>query len=100
MFDLERESLIEPTSTYVVYSDDGGNWRVQAVPVSEDSFESRKPLPEVWRGVRDDALSKISGVEGCVFVHASGFIGGRLHYSLQKRPSSLIGQEQKQRREL
>ncbi|KAF8922521.1 metal-dependent protein hydrolase [Mucidula mucida] len=76
LFDLERESLIEPTSTYVVYSDDGGNWRVQAVPVSEDSFESRKPLPEAWRGVRDDALSKISGVEGCVFVHASGFIGG------------------------
>ncbi|KAF9044723.1 metal-dependent protein hydrolase [Hymenopellis radicata] len=76
LFDLERESLVEPTSTYVVYSDDGGNWRVQAVPVSEDSFESRKPLPEAWRGVRDDALSKISGVEGCVFVHASGFIGG------------------------
>ena len=40
------------------------------------SFESRKPLPEAWRGVRDDELSKLSGIDGCVFVHASGFIGG------------------------
>ncbi|KAJ7615280.1 metal-dependent protein hydrolase [Mycena polygramma] len=61
---------------YVVYPDDGGSWRVQAVPVSSESFESRKALPEAWRGLRDDTLSAASGIEGCVFVHASGFIGG------------------------
>jgi uncharacterized UPF0160 family protein len=62
---------------YVVYPDEtGGNWRVQAVPVSPESFESRKALPEPWRGVRDENLSRISGIEGCIFVHASGFIGG------------------------
>ena len=49
---------------------------MQAVPVSPESFASRKALPEVWRGLRDDVLSKASGVDGCVFVHASGFIGG------------------------
>ena len=49
---------------------------MQAVPVSPESFASRKALPEVWRGLRDDELSKTSGVDGCVFVHASGFIGG------------------------
>lgn len=49
---------------------------LQAVSVSPVSFESRKPLPEAWRGVRDDELSKLSGIEGCVFVHAAGFIGG------------------------
>jgi urease accessory protein len=37
---------------------------------------SRKALPEPWRGVRDQALSDLTGVEGCIFVHASGFIGG------------------------
>lgn len=54
----------------------GAKWRIQAVPVSKDSFESRKPLPEAWRGLRDEELSAKSGVDGCVFVHASGFIGG------------------------
>jgi uncharacterized UPF0160 family protein len=62
---------------YIIYPDEtGGNWRVQAVPVSPESFESRKALPEPWRGVRDEDLSHVSGIEGCIFVHASGFIGG------------------------
>ncbi|KAL8778116.1 MAG: hypothetical protein Q9213_007559 [Squamulea squamosa] len=64
---------------YVLYpesSTPGAKWRIQAVPVSKDSFESRKPLPEAWRGLRGEELSEKSGVEGCVFVHASGFIGG------------------------
>lgn len=33
-------------------------------------------MPEQWRGVRDAELSQVSGVEGGVFVHAAGFIGG------------------------
>ena len=36
----------------------------------------RLPLPEPWRGLRDDELSKKCEVENCVFVHVSGFIGG------------------------
>ena len=79
MFELERElsvpAPIQPL--YVVYPDEtGGNWRVQAIPVSPESFESRKALPEPWRGIRDEELSRLSGIEGCIFVHASGFIGG------------------------
>lgn len=31
---------------YVVYPDEAGKWRMQAVPSSPDSFESRKALPE------------------------------------------------------
>ena len=49
---------------------------MQAVAKSPDSFESRKPLPAQWRGLRDDDLSRESGIPGCVFVHMSGFIGG------------------------
>lgn len=55
------------------------------------SSYSRKPLPEAWRvrsrphscnnltdsqGIRDDQLSELTGIPDCVFVHASGFIGG------------------------
>jgi len=77
--DLEEELAIpaESLAIYVLYPDETAhNWRVQAVPLAPDSFDSRKALPEAWRGVRDDELSKKSGIDGCIFVHASGFIGG------------------------
>jgi uncharacterized UPF0160 family protein len=56
------------------------SWRVQAVSVAPDRFESRKALPEKWRGMRDDELSKETGIPGCVFIHMSGFIGGNKTY--------------------
>ncbi|KAF7791839.1 hypothetical protein EIP86_002863 [Pleurotus ostreatoroseus] len=79
LFELEADLAIPEAQqpVYVLYPDEtGGQWRVQAVPVSPESFASRKALPEVWRGLRDEALSDASGVPQCVFVHASGFIGG------------------------
>ncbi|KAI9827024.1 MAG: hypothetical protein M1826_006503 [Phylliscum demangeonii] len=51
-------------------------WRIQAVPISKDSFESRKGLPASWRALRDEKLDAATGVPGGVFVHASGFTGG------------------------
>ncbi|KAJ7786345.1 metal-dependent protein hydrolase [Mycena metata] len=67
LFDFEAESATaeEDKAIYVV-----------PFPCPSDSFDSRKALPEAWRGLRDDTLSAASGIEGCVFVHASGFIGG------------------------
>ncbi|KAK7208570.1 metal-dependent protein hydrolase [Myxozyma melibiosi] len=75
LFTIEKELGISGQTYYVLYSD-GKGWRIQAVPVSPDSFASRKALPEAWRGVRDQALSDLTGIDGGVFVHASGFIGG------------------------
>jgi len=79
LYNLEEEQGIVGEVLYVLYSD-GKGWRIQAVPESTDSFASRKALPEAWRGVRDDALSQLSGIDGCIFVHASGFIGGNKSY--------------------
>ncbi|PWN48296.1 metal-dependent protein hydrolase [Violaceomyces palustris] len=78
LFTLEKTIPIpeEEKPIYVVYPDESGKWRVQAVPESPESFVSRKALPEKWRGIRDDQLSELSGIEGCIFVHQSGFIGG------------------------
>lgn len=39
----------------------------------------RLGLLEEWRGIRDEELSKLSGIPGCIFVHASGFIGGNIN---------------------
>ena len=79
LYTIEAEKPDEEKVLYVLYPEsehEGAKWRVQAVSVSKDSFESRKPLPNNWRGMRDDQLSEVSGIEGCIFAHASGFIGG------------------------
>lgn len=44
--------------------------------IAPDRFESRKALPAQWRGLRDEELSRESGIPGGVFIHMSGFIGG------------------------
>ncbi|KAI7735862.1 hypothetical protein M8C21_000235 [Ambrosia artemisiifolia] len=81
IFDLEVEMKIDPALKYVIYQDDRNNrWRVQAVAVSPDKFESRKPLPSQWRGLTDDHLSDVAGISGCIFVHTSGFIGANKTY--------------------
>lgn len=76
LHELEREQKSEKLVLYVIYQDTSGQFRVQAVAEKEGSFVSRKALPEPWRGVRDEALSELSGIPDCVFVHAAGFIGG------------------------
>jgi uncharacterized UPF0160 family protein len=76
LFQVEEAQGIAGETLYVLYQDSRGGWRVQCVPPSLGSFACRKALPEPWRGVRDDALSEATGIEGCIFVHASGFIGG------------------------
>lgn len=85
LFTLEAEQAAAASSKgqtpaerilYVVYPDEAGKWRIQAVPETADSFVSRKALPEAWRGVRDAQLDEVTGIPGGIFVHASGFIGG------------------------
>jgi len=46
------------------------------VPPTEGSFLQRISLKKEWRGLRDDELSKIIGIDDAIFVHMSGFIGG------------------------
>lgn len=79
LYSLEEQNGDESRVLYVLYPEKPtpeSKWRIQAVPVTKDSFESRKPLPETWRGIRDEKLDEISGIKGGVFVHAAGFIGG------------------------
>lgn len=79
LYALEEENAEVGKVLYVLYPEKptpDAKWRVQAVSLNKESFESRKALPLEWRGVRDEELDKVSGVPGCVFVHAAGFIGG------------------------
>ncbi|WJX34298.1 hypothetical protein P8452_22424 [Trifolium repens] len=79
--ELEDEMKINPSIKYVLYQDDRSeNWRLQAVAISPARFESRKPLPNLWRGLENDRLSEVAGIPDCTFVHMSGFIGGNRSY--------------------
>ena len=80
---LEVEAGTDPSNhtLYVVYPEDDRDvaktrWRVQAVNIGPGSFKCRLPFPEAWRGLSGEALSLVTGIPGCVFTHADGFIAG------------------------
>lgn len=88
LYNLEEQEGGITKVLYVLYPEKPtpeSKWRVQAVPVSKDSFQSRKPLPEAWRGIRDEKLDELTGISGCVFVHAAGFIGGNKTFEGAKK---------------
>jgi len=76
LYDIENELAMEGLIKFCIFQDQSKSWRVQCVSVTENSFQNRISLPEPWRGKRDNDLSEISGIPGCIFVHATGFIGG------------------------
>lgn len=78
-FELAKELQIDVSNIYfVVFLGSEGKWRVQGVPEAATSFVGKVFLHPDWRGLRDDELSQVSGIEGCIFAHATGFIGGNL----------------------
>eukprot|EP00591_Stephanopyxis_turris_P000988 CAMPEP_0195521390 /NCGR_PEP_ID=MMETSP0794_2-20130614/18584_1 /TAXON_ID=515487 /ORGANISM="Stephanopyxis turris, Strain CCMP 815" /LENGTH=346 /DNA_ID=CAMNT_0040650931 /DNA_START=86 /DNA_END=1126 /DNA_ORIENTATION=+ len=80
LYDMERKHKVDPLIKFVLYTDQGGMWRIQAVSVEGQGFTNRVSLPAEWRGVRDADLSSIAGIPGCTFCHNSGFIGGNESY--------------------
>lgn len=76
LYELEREKNIEKQIEFVLFTDSSSAWRVSTVPINSTSFQFRRGLPEPLRGLRDEELSTKSGVPGCIFIHAAGFIGG------------------------
>ncbi len=82
LYNFEKETTIPegvaPQVLYVLFPEDQpeGKWRIRAVSKENGGFENRKDLPNAWKGLRDEQLDQVSGIPGCVFVHAAGFIGG------------------------
>lgn len=63
-----------PEPIYFVYPKSSGEaWKTEAVRVSLEGFESRKPFPEAWRGLRDQDFQKASGVTDAIFAHDGRF---------------------------
>lgn len=62
-----------PEPIYVVHPQDD-TWRLYCVRTDPHLFVNRKDLPESWAGLRDEALAKVTGVPGAVFVHRNRFM--------------------------
>lgn len=58
-----------------VLNESGSSVGILAVPRKRKHFESKVPLKKEWRGLAGSRLEAVSGIEGCNFVHASGFAG-------------------------
>lgn len=52
----------------------GGDWTLNGIKLSNDTFEQRADLPAAWAGLTDKALEEASGVKGAKFCHNARFI--------------------------
>lgn len=51
-------------------------YKVQVVPLNENTFDSYVLFPESWRGLKGEELDRTAGIDGCIFCHHAGFIAG------------------------
>ena len=73
-FLLDSEKKKKKNILFVVFPSNRGGYNVYAVPKENGSFESRKLFPAKWAGLKDEELSKISGVATATFCHTGRFI--------------------------
>ena len=59
---------------YAVFPSKRGGYNVVAIPVSNGSFDVKKPFPLKWAGLENEELQKISGVKTITFCHKNLFI--------------------------
>ena len=59
---------------YAVFPSKRGGYNVVATPVSNGSFDVKKPFPLKWAGKENEELQKISGVKTITFCHKNLFI--------------------------
>ena len=51
-----------------------GDWTLNGIKLSNDTFEQRADLPAAWAGLADSALEEASGIKGAKFCHNARFI--------------------------
>ena len=61
-------------ATFVIMPVTGG-WKLRGIPpTNDDRMRVRIPLPALWAGLMDEALTKVSGIPGAIFCHKGRFI--------------------------
>ncbi|MBR9701339.1 MYG1 family protein [Candidatus Pacearchaeota archaeon] len=73
-----KKTVIEKSDLKFVISENESNnqWHLHAVPMKENSFDSRKNFPKKWAGLRGEELIKVTGVKDAIFCHKNLFAAG------------------------
>ncbi len=69
-----KQALSDSDALFVVYPSQRGGFNAQAVPSNEPPYALKCPFPTEWRGLRDDEVGEVSGIESLRFCHNSGFL--------------------------
>ncbi|MFT4870037.1 MAG: uncharacterized UPF0160 family protein [Colwellia sp.] len=80
---------LSEVALYMVYPSNSGQWRIQTVPVELGSFEDRKPLPNAWAGLSDQALKDATGIDDAMFCHNGLFIAGAESFESTMKMASM-----------
>lgn len=71
-----RSVLVKAEADHILFvvNPRGGDWTLNGIKLSNDTFEQRADLPASWAGLSDAALEEACGVEGAKFCHNARFI--------------------------
>lgn len=58
-----------PELLYYVFLAPNKTWNVKALAKEKGSYESKRPFPEGWAGLRDKELATLTGVDDAAFCH-------------------------------
>lgn len=65
----------EVHSAEFVVMPSGTHWKLRGIPPSmAERMQVRRPLPEHWAGLHEEALKQASGIEGAIFCHKGRFL--------------------------
>ena len=73
-YPFEEALAKKPETLFVVRPRPNGSWGVNAVPNGDNYYTQRKLLPELWAGLRDADLARVTGVSDAVFCHNARFL--------------------------
>jgi len=71
-----RSALKKSEAEHILFTVNprGNDWTLNAIKLSNDTFEQRADLPASWAGLTDTDLEAASGVKGAKFCHNALFI--------------------------
>tara|TARA_B100000700_G_scaffold178953_1_gene197618 strand:- start:13842 stop:14744 length:903 start_codon:yes stop_codon:yes gene_type:complete len=50
------------------------SWKIQSLPSKNNAYDVKCPMPKHWGGLSDKKLQEVSGINGMVFCHKTGFM--------------------------
>ena len=71
-----RSVLMKSDADHILFTviPRGGDWTLNGIKLSGDTFDQRADLPAAWAGLSDGDLEKATGVKGAKFCHNARFI--------------------------